>query len=45
MADSIRILNVLLLGTGTIPLPGPTAQACGSDPTDVTFDCATHEKC
>ncbi len=34
LTDAVRILNVLFLGTGVIPLPGPTSEPCGIDPTD-----------
>ena len=42
LTDAVRILNVLFLGTGTIPLPGPTDAPCGPDPTDDGLDCAEY---
>jgi hypothetical protein len=46
LTDAVRILNFLFLGTGVIPAPGPTAQACGPDPTDTDpLDCDSYRPC
>ena len=45
LTDAVRILNVLFLGTGVIPAPGPTDSPCGVDPTADALDCAVYDKC
>jgi hypothetical protein len=40
ITDAVRILNVLFLGIGVIPAPGP--DTCGPDPSDDALGCASY---
>ena len=44
LTDAVRILNVLFLGTGVIPPPGPPAEPCGSD-SGGELGCQTYNGC